>query len=306
MLIISVCVCVFSLCLTELEVHVPVIVKTITPEDKWALRLLTTYTQLSTVKEGKLEREISVFGDPFNTGILLNGIIDQLQYCTDTQELIVTDLKTRRSNTMPGPSQLRGHKLQVMIYKLLLDELTRGRTDTPSLFTEHLKLNTSAVLTRGITNHICEIGMRSVFITLTSGDAILCEEDLDPKITFGNFVQTVTTLIRGLDLPPVGALTIYYEFQETGEVLGVENVVFEESWVRETLESALKFWRGQRDPTGPDVEDLEWKCGNCQFRGICVWRRQKMLESSPCAKSPSKSLHVPSTKTAAATKPVEQ
>lgn len=281
--------------LSELEVHVPVVVRTFTPEDKWAVRLLTTYRQLSIIKEGKMEREISVFGDLFNTGILLNGIIDQLQYCKDKEELIVTDLKTRRTNTLPRGSQMMGHRLQVMIYKMLLDGMTRGHTQM-ELLVEHLKLNFSTQLTSSVIEHICETGLRSVFTTLHSNE-ILCENDLDMKMTFGNFVEIVSKLIRGLDLPPVSSLMIYYEHQETNEVLGVEEVAFDEGWVKERLESAVSFWRGEREATGPEIEDLDSKCANCQFKNVCVWRKQKKLESSPYAKlqkSPSKYFDVSS------------
>lgn len=265
----------------------PVVVATITPEDKWAIRLLTTYKQLAIIKEGNLEREISVFGDLFNTGILLNGIIDQLQYSRDKEELIVTDLKTRRTNTLPHGSQAMGHRLQVMIYKMLLDGMTRGHTKM-DLLVEHLKLNFSTRLTRGVIRHIHETGMQSVF----TPDEILCEEDLSTKITFGDFVQIISKLIQGLDLPPVSSLTIHYEHQGTNEVLGVDEVVFDEGWAKEMLESAVKFWMGDRESTGPDIEELEWKCGSCQFKSVCIWRKQKKLESSPYAKykSPSKPL----------------
>ena len=266
------------------------VVRTVTREDKWAIRLLNTYNQLSIIKEGKLEREISVFGELFDVGVLLNGIVDQLQYCKDKEELIVTDLKTRRTNTLPSRSQVAGHKLQVMIYKMLLDGLTRGESKMDSLV-EHLRLNRSTRLTNSVTEHICVAGLRSIF-TPSNSDEILCEDDLDMKLTFGDFIHTIGSLIRGLDLPPVNSLTIYYEHQGSNEVIGVQDVAFDESWVREMLESSVGFWRGKREATGPDIEDLDFKCVSCQFKNVCVWRKQKTLERSPYAKvrdSPSKS-----------------
>lgn len=265
------------------------VVRTVTPEDRWAVRLLTTYQQLSIVKEGKLEREIQVFGDPFNLGILVNGIVDQLQYCKDKEELIITDLKTRRTNSLPQRSQATGHRLQVMAYKLLLDGMTRGHTKVEML-AEHLKLNFSRKLSSGVTEHIFKQGLGSIFAPSTSHE-ILCEEDLDTNLTLGELARTLSGLIRGLDLPPVTSLMIYYEHQGSNEVIGVEEVGFEEGWAREMLESAVKFWRGERQPSGPAIEELDLKCPSCQFKRVCVWRKQKKLESSPYAKlkdSPSK------------------
>lgn len=260
---------------TELEVHERVVVKAVTHEDKQAIQLLNTYKQLSIVKQGKLEREISVFGDLFNTGILIVGIIDQLQYSAETQKLTITDLKTRRTNTLPGDSQILGNKLQVMLYKMLLDGFTRGCTNM-SLLSDHINLNFSVMLSLSVIDYICELGLQSLLLSPES-------EDQGLEITFGDLVQKVSELIRGLDLPPVSSLMIYYEFQETNEVIGMEEVVFDEPWVTEMLKSAVGFWRGSREPSGPEIEDL-WKCNTCQFKDVCVWRKHKTLESSPAAK----------------------
>lgn len=268
--------------LAELEVHERVIVNTVTPEDKWAVQLLNTYKQLSIIKEGKMEREISIFGDLFNSGILIKGIIDQLQYSTETQELILTDLKTRRTNTMPGETQILGHKLQLMVYKILLDGLTRGTTKM-ELLAEHLKLNFAMRLSPSVTDHIGDLGLQELFTSETSDETL--------KLDFKDFVHTASKLIRGLDLPPVTSLIVHYESQETNEMIGEEAAEFDEGWAREMLISALQFWRGDREPKGPDIEDM-WKCETCQFQRVCVWKKQKELEVSPGVKildSPVKS-----------------
>lgn len=265
-----------------MEVHERVVVSTKTREDKWAVQLLNTYKQLAIIKEGKLEREISIFGDLFNIGILINGIIDELQYSTETEQLILTDLKTRRTNTLPGETQILGHKLQLMVYKILLDGLTRGSTKM-ELLAEHLKLNFAAKLSPSVGDYITNSGLQSVFTAEPSDDIL--------ELDFKDFVGTVSKLIRGLDLPPVTSLVVHYESQVTNEVIGEREAEFDEGWAREMVESALRFWRGEREPTGPDIEDL-WKCDTCQFRSVCVWKKQKDLEASPGVKildSPVKS-----------------
>ncbi len=260
--------------------------RTVTKEDDWAVKLVNTYKQLSIVKEGKLEREIDLFGDLFDLGILLKGIIDQLQYVEASQELIVTDLKTRRSNSLPMETQALGHKLQVMVYKMLLDGFTRGTTKM-DLLTDHLHLNFAARLSAGVTDYINDIGLHGAFLASPSPE----EPERELKLTFGDLVHTVSKLIRGLDFPPVTSMRIHYEYQETNEVIGIVEVEHNEGLVKEKLESAVKFWRGDREPTGPDIEDI-WKCNTCQFKHVCVWRKQKKLEVSPGVKilqSPVKS-----------------
>lgn len=258
----------------ELEVHEVVPVKTVTKEDSWAVKLVNAYQQLAAIKEGKMEREIAVFGDPVQTGVLLTGIIDQVQYCTDTQELILTDLKTRRTNSMPGKTQLAGHKLQVMLYKMLLDGLTRGSTKVNCLIGNH-SLNPACKISPEVIDYIVNLGMESLFTSQNSCGIL--------GINFDNVVKTVCSLITGLDLPPVSSLFVSYEYQETNEVIGIQEVMFDSSLVTETLKSAIKFWKGEREPTGPDIEDL-WKCDTCQFKDVCVWQKKKSLEQSPVAK----------------------
>ncbi len=265
---------------SELEVHDEVHVKTVTREDREALKLINTYKQLSIIKEGKMEREIAISGDPFNTGILLNGIIDQVQYSKHTQELIVTDLKTRYSNSLPGEAQKMGHRLQLMVYKMLLDGITSGSADM-NLLSDHLHLKPDTKMCTEIIDYIGQLGLRSVLMSPSCSPGAELEE-LE-ELSFGSAVRILSDLIVRLDLPPVSSLMIYYEYQQTKKVLGEEKVVFDEEWAREKLLSAVKFWKGEREPTGPDIEDL-WKCNSCQFKEVCVWRQQKTLESSPAAK----------------------
>ena len=264
--------------LSELKVHEHIEVRTRTKEDQWTVKLLNTYNQLSIIKTGKMEREIVVFGDPFNIGILFTGIIDQVEYHRESMELVVMDLKTRRTPTMPGNAQKMGHKFQLMMYKLLLDGLTRGRTGV-KLLAEHLHLNLLSTLSSGVMDYILDLGFSSSFCTPTKYQAL----------KFGEVIDNLSVLIKELDLPPVTSLVIQYEHQKNHELIGVENVIFDNDWTRETLESRVKFWTGEHLPSGPDVEDL-WKCNSCQFKSVCVWTKQKALEKSPTSKQQNTTL----------------
>ena len=255
----------------ELEVHERVKVVMPTREDKWAVNLLNTYHQLSTIKTGKMEREISVFGDPFNTGILITGIIDQVEYNKESMELTVTDYKTRRTPTLPKKAQKIGHDFQLIMYKLLLDGLTRGTADK-SLLAEHLQLDLTRTLTVGVMDYILTLGLTHLFCSSTSD-----------RLKFGDAVDTLGKLIAGLDLPPVTQQLVQYEYQVDHQLIGVESVEFNRDWTKGVLEGQVKFWTGEKYPNGPDIEEL-WKCDSCQFKNVCVWTKQKMLEKSPASK----------------------
>lgn len=256
-----------------MEVHERVEVITRTREDDWTVKLVNTYNQLSIIQTGKMEREITVFGDPFGTGLLLTGIIDQVEYHREAVELVVMDFKTRRTPTIPGEEQKISHKFQVMMYKLLLDGLTRGSTDV-KLLAEHLHLNLSSELSIGVIDYILDLGFTHLFSTSTK----------DHILKFGEAIETLSMLIKGLDLPPVNTLAIQYEYQKTRELIGIEKVTFDRDWTRGTLEGEVKFWTGDKLPSGPDIEDL-WKCDSCQFKRVCVWTKQKTLEKSPASKN---------------------
>ena len=45
-------------------------------------------------------------------GVFLEGVIDELHY-GERGELVLSELKTRSLDTLPGPAQVKGHSLQV-------------------------------------------------------------------------------------------------------------------------------------------------------------------------------------------------
>ena len=252
--------------------HEKVKVENITKEDRWAVQLIDSYVQLASIMSGGLEREIAVFGDPFEMGILISGVIDQLQYSSESRELILLDYNTRRSNSLPSPEQKRGHSLQLMLYKCMLDFLLCGTTQM-SLLSQHANLVFSTPLTSGPIEHIRQCGLHSLLIG-----------DNDKEVLFGEVAEGIGKLIAGLGLPLVSTLVVQYEHQATGEVIGIETVEYDEQWMKAELDTCFSFWLGKRPARGVDIEQT-WKCDSCQFRDICVWRMQKQLEQSPVART---------------------
>ena len=256
--------------------HELVKIPSVTKEDRMATRLITTYTQLTIVKSGQVERELAVFGDPFGLGVLVRGVIDQLQYSPTSGELILTDNKTRRSKSMPREEQKRGTSIQLMLYKYLLDHMCLGTTQSAVLY-NHLRLDPDVRLTEGPMDYIRSCGISGLFSELSPTD---CNE----KLKFGTLVDRVLQLIVGLGLPLVSSLMVQYEHQESGEILGIDTVEYDEQWMKTEVLRSIEFWDGVRPSRGADIEDSVWKCGSCQFRDICKWRLKRELEASPAAK----------------------
>lgn len=112
----------FNCIFTELEVHDIVSVNISSIEDKWALHILNLHTVVQGFLFGiPVAREIPIFGDPFGTGDLLFGIIDELRFDEANYTLCLVELKTRKSTTLPGKTQQKQHAFQVgqnnIIYK---------------------------------------------------------------------------------------------------------------------------------------------------------------------------------------------
>ena len=221
----------------ELEIRDIVKIDTVTKEDKCAVELIDTFVKLQSVQSGGLEREIKVLGCPFGQKIMLSGVVDQLQYCRSDGTLVLLELKTRRSKSLPESEQKRSHHLQVMIYKTLLDSLTQGHCKYIELL-QQKDLRLAIPLSHGPTEYLKESGLSHL---ITNEHQI---------ITLGQLAHSISELIKRLDLPPVESLLIQYEYQGNGEVLGVEPVIHDEDWACKEVISSLKYWKGEREAVG--------------------------------------------------------
>lgn len=263
----------------EVEVHgIPVKIVTKTKEDQWAIELMNTYIKLALVKEGNIGAEIKVFGMFSDT--VLCGVVDQIQYCVNEKSLILLELKTRRSESMPGGEQKRSHYLQLMLYKILFDSLCQGKCDYCRIV-QKLGLQLTTVLSSECVEYMREKGL------LLLGGYLEDSVDINALvITFEDLIDLITNLVKGLQLPVVDTLLLQYVFQGSDSVLGVEQVIYDEEWTKKELQNSLGYWLGERKAVGVDIED-SWKCQTCQFSEVCIWRKNQILQSSPVKKWPS-------------------
>ena len=256
----------------EIEIREPVKVKTLTKEDLVSVDMINALVRLHSVAMGNTEREIKVMGrvtSQEGRGLILSGIIDQLQYKPSTRKLVIQEMKTRTTKSLPEDAQKQGVKLQVNVYKMLLDSLTQGCHDYADLLKQKgLKIDQK--LSQGPVQYLRETKL---------------VKEIREDLTLERLSIIITQSIKALDLPPVEAMIVQYVYQGDLTVLGEELVGCEEAWSRQVVLSAGQYWRGEREVRGVDMED-SWKCGTCQFREVCVWRRERELESSPVKKWP--------------------
>lgn len=263
----------FFACL-EIEIRKPVDVETVTKEDRCAVELVNTFIKLQSVAMGNTEREIKLFGrmpGGNQHNLLVSGVIDQVQYCVSDNSLIVLELKTRKSQSLPENEQRKANHLQVMIYKVLLDSFTHGLEDYTQLL-QARGLLIDRPLTAGPVEHMKELKLDN-------------SDQLGTPPTLRHLADIVSKAVVNLNLPLVDALLVQYVYQGNGDVLGVEPVPHDDEWVRKMVDSAHQYWKGERDATGVDIEEC-WKCSTCPFKDVCVWRKKQKLETSPVKKWP--------------------
>ena len=130
-----------------------------------AVDLLNTYMKLASIREGNYGREIKIYGAPLNQipNVIITGIIDQIQYCTIDNSLVVLELKTRSSHTLPGEAQKRSHYLQLMLYKMLLDSWTQGQVNYRNIMYQ-LELKPARRLSNGPMIYIFQNGLASFVV----------------------------------------------------------------------------------------------------------------------------------------------
>ncbi|XP_076434953.1 exonuclease V-like [Babylonia areolata] len=240
----------------ELEIHDVVSVSITSKGDKWGLHVLNLLTTLHSFLAGStVAREVPIFGDPFGKGDLVFGIIDELRFDPEAYHVTLTELKTRKGERLPGKSQKQQHRLQVLMYKQLWDNLVTGNFSS-ELFLSKLSLSASSSqqpLGKDLLRHVKAAGVSAT--TLSDLLSLL--------------LSTAQVLVC------ISSLEIEYISQDTGSVIG-RFAVQEESgdWLERTFTHCMGFWQGHREAEGVDVEEA-WKCGGCEYSMVCEWRIQK-------------------------------
>ncbi|XP_034147618.1 exonuclease V isoform X2 [Esox lucius] len=227
-----------------------------TREDREALKLMKLTQMVSGLKAGQLVREFPVFG--VLEGVFFLGVVDEL-YHNESGELVLKELKTRSHNSLPHPAQSKGHFLQVGLYKLLFDSMVQGSMTRLNLL-QYLKLQPHQAFGSELQIYAQKLGL--------------------PAVTFGELVDHFLNVLNFCNLQAVNKLTLEYIHQRSGSLVGSIEVEFNEAQLRAELRGYLAFWRGQREPQGVDVENIEeaWKCSMCPYEESCDWRTSKLQE----------------------------
>eukprot|EP00058_Branchiostoma_floridae_P007837 XP_002593325.1 hypothetical protein BRAFLDRAFT_70895 [Branchiostoma floridae] len=207
----------------ELEVHDIVPIKVSSAEDSWAVKLLNMIAQVTMLQRGqKCVREIHVFGEPFDMGVFIVGVIDELRY-SDQGQFELLDFKTRGTKSVPSKSQQRKESLQVCLYKRLFDDMVLGKLKKESIL-KHLRRNPDKPLGEEIVEYGKNVG-------------IACT-------TFGELLDMALLLMAHSDVPCIDGLKIEYRCQDDEDSFMTKPVEYDDKMLRRELGHYFDFWKG--------------------------------------------------------------
>lgn len=241
--------------LLELEVHDIVKIEVTSDEDILAVKILNLISTVTNLLQGvPICREIPIFGCPFNKGVFMMGMIDEIRADADTFTFDILEFKTRQSNSLPSKAQKTTHAIQVMIYKRLFDDLIRGNT-SKELLVRHLGVDMEKELGKSVVEEAKKQGVKA--------------------ITLGGVLDTLYDRVQSM--PCISQLLVEYCYQEGNTTIAIETVAYSDTWLQERFDHFVAYWQGQRPAIGVDIEEA-WKCHRCDFTDVCQWKMKKQEE----------------------------
>lgn len=230
-------------------------VKIESTEDKWAIIFLNCLCKIASLDAQQTVRELPVFGQPFNMGVFVYGIIDELHF-NEKGQLELLELKTRAGSSLPSKVQQRQAFLQATIYSVMFNDLLSGKLDTATLLSQ-FQLNGDAIISEDVIKFAKECG--------TTCDKLTQIADLALK------------RLQQSDIPKLSSITVEYCLQKSCEVISRTSMDLDEEWTQAQLVKMLPYWKGERNTVGVEIEEA-WKCSRCEFADICEWRIKKDKE----------------------------
>lgn len=236
-----------------MELYDVVDIKIETKEDKWATIFLNCLTKMASLDAQQTVRELPVFGEPFNMGVFVYGIIDELHF-NEMGQLELLELKTRAGgNGLPSRAQQSRTFLQAMLYSIMFNDLLAGKVDTTKLLSK-LQLNGDATLSEDINKFAKE-----------------CRLPCDKLIQIADLMLKRFQLSN---IPQISSIVVEYCSQVSHEVINRTSIGLDENWTQSKLVTMFPYWKGERETVGVEIEEA-WKCCRCEFADTCAWRMKK-------------------------------
>ncbi|CBY01958.1 hypothetical protein LEMA_P007450.1 [Plenodomus lingam JN3] len=185
------------------------------------------------------------------------------------RQIYLADVKTRSVRSLPTGASLRPTKMQLMLYRKLLESLSLNTVDAETVFARY---DVQPLLP----------------FSPTFLDAI---QDIGPDAQAPNYpnllslwsllVTETQTTVPPTNLSPI--LRAEFRYANTGEVIGSELTVYTTEVIDRYVDEEMAWWKGYREAKGVEVEEA-FKCRMCDFSDECTWRRTKVEEATEKAR----------------------
>ncbi len=237
----------------EEKTNVPVVLMTKSYADFMYKILYTSVLALETLLKNKRSREIQVYG--MIDGFPVVGKMDMLELRDG--EIFIWEDKTKANDNLPTEPQLLTHKIQVMLYRKLLDDIRSGKYPREQF--RKIYGTATLIVTPEFARQLDALGIEK---KMQSVDALV-DTYFDGMTSLAAISET---------------LHIRYINQFTGKEIKVYRFQYDRQSIESSLEFVLKYWKGERESL-PVPETEKWKCNYCVFFGnrCKVWWAQKQL-----------------------------
>lgn len=225
----------------ESEVNVPIILQPKSYSDALYKSIYTSFMALKSFEENKKTREVQLYGSIGGYNVV--GKMDQLEHKDGT--VVISEDKTRSSDKVPTEAQQLTQRIQVMMYKKLMDDLKEGQYGFDNFKVGY---------------HTQELKITEEFkrqLTAMAVDASLQDVTSISK----KYFDSIKKVARTSD-----TLHIRYINQFTGKEIKLYKFQYKKEEMDEIIKYVLKYWNGTRKAM-PVPEEEKWKCNWCVFYG---------------------------------------
>lgn len=196
---------------------------------------------LDTLMGSGLCREFKIFGSV--NGYRITGKIDQLGMKDGM--VTISEQKTIGKNKSLAEASTRPHRIQIMLYRKLLDDIRKGRY-TLENFTNSYGIQRMQ-MTDDFKKELEAAGVSAEMMSIESAYSRM----------FSRIAQ----------LPEISdTLEIHYIDRKANEEVEMLPVEYSDSSIDKHLMHAMRFWNGDRE-SQPVIEEEKWKCNSCPFFG---------------------------------------
>lgn len=208
-----------------------------------------------------------------------------------SRKVYVTDIKTRNSKILPQGSSFRPTLIQLMLYHRLLTNLASGAVDSKTIFFRY-NLDPSIPFSNTFMNEIASLDQNFAPTTNFDTDFVPLGSTADAlsELHLHNSLDALWDMMIkefSLTIPSthgVGSiLQVEFRSQQDGTLLGSRCFAMDEKMLETYVNDEMKWWRGEREAKGVDVEDA-FKCRVCEFAEGCRWRLGKIEEAAEKAR----------------------